>query len=138
MLTKTLIGIFMIQVKNLKVLESLMMHPAHPKLIELIQWCCIRHSQTVITGGYEWRGYSSVHSTIPFRGLDIRSRVFNDPQGVVDDINRHWTYDPKRSSKKCAIYHDMGRGPHIHLQVHQRTERVDKLSGDEEKGIDAL
>ena len=110
-----------IQVKNTAVLESLMVHEAHPALIKLLEWVCVRYSTVVLTGQYERRHYPSVHSTIPVRGSDIRSRVYADPQGVADDINRHWTYDPERPEMRCAIYHDTGRGPHIHLQVHPRT-----------------
>ena len=111
----------MIRIKNIQVLESLLMHAAHPKLIDLLKWYCVRYSEVVLTGGFEERDYASVHSTIPFRGEDVRSRVYDDPQAVVDDVNNHWTYDPARVAMKCAIYHDVGRGPHIHLQVHDNT-----------------
>jgi hypothetical protein len=113
----------MTKIKNISVLESMLVHPAHPKLIKLLTWFCVRYSETVFTGMYEDRSYPSVHSQIPCRGMDVRSRVFRDPQTVVDDINRNWIYDPDRPQKMCAIYHDTGRGPHIHLQVHDNTVR---------------
>lgn len=113
----------MIRIKNTTVLESMLIHPAHPILIRLLKWFCVRYSDTVFTGGYEKRSYPSVHSTIPFRGMDIRSKNFADPQAVADDINLNWIYDPDRPWLKCAIYHNTGRGPHIHLQVHANTIR---------------
>ena len=111
----------MVSIKNLEVLESLMIHPAHPVLIDLQKWFCARYSTVMFTGGYEERDYPSVHSTIPYRGMDVRSRVYENPQGVADDVNAHWQYDPERPEMLCAIYHDTGRGKHIHLQVHRRT-----------------
>lgn len=111
----------MIRVKNTTVLESLLVHPAHPKLIRLVVWFAIRYSDTVLTGGYEERSYPSVHSVVPFRGMDVRSRVFPDPELVVTDVNLYWIYDPERPWLECAVYHDTGRGPHIHLQVCDRT-----------------
>ena len=114
----------MIKIKNTAVLESILLYPSHPALIRLEIWFCIRYSQAVITGGYEERDYPSVHSTIPVRGKDYRSTVFSDPQTVADDINRHWQYDPERPEMKCAKYHDTGRGPHLHLQVHDNTRFI--------------
>jgi len=113
----------MIQIKNIDVLESMLIHPAHPKLIELLKWFSVRYSNTVFTGMFEERDYPSVHSTIPVRGMDIRSRVFDDPQAVADDVNNNWIYDPDRPWLKCALYHDVGRGPHFHLQVSEKTDR---------------
>lgn len=121
----------MIRVKNTTVLERLMIHPAHPNLIKLLVWFCVRYHETMLTGGYEERSYASVHSTIPFRGMDARSRIYYDPQEVVDDINRHWIYDPDRPWMDCAIYHDTGRGLHIHLQVHENTICRDASLDDE-------
>ena len=114
----------MIQIKDINVLEGMLKHPAHPKLIALLKWFAVRFSQTVITCAFEERDYPSVHCTIPLRGVDVRSRVFENPVGVVEDINKHFTYDPQRPGLTCALYHDTGRGPHIHLQVHDRTERA--------------
>ena len=111
----------MIKIKDLKVLDSLLIHPYHSKMRELLKWFCVRYSETVFTGGYEERNYPSVHSVIPVRGMDVRSWVFSDPQAVVNDINSVWIYDPKRPGLKCAVYHNTGRGAHIHLQVHNNT-----------------
>jgi len=111
----------MIKVKNTTVLESLLIHAYHPMLIELLKWFCVRYSDTVFTGGYEERDYPSVHSTITVRGEDMRSRIYQDPQAVVDDVNAHWIYDTDRPWLDCAKFHDSGRGPHIHLQAHDNT-----------------
>jgi hypothetical protein len=114
-------GMKMIRIKNIDVLESMLVHPAHPKLIDLLKWFCVRYSDTVFTGMFEERDYSSVHSVVPVRGMDIRSSVFPDPQAVADDINNHWIYDTDRPWLMCAMFHDVGRGPHFHLQVHDNT-----------------
>ncbi|MBC8204796.1 hypothetical protein ISS30_01735 [bacterium] len=48
---------------------------------------------------------------------DIRSAVF-EPEEIDDIIaivNRWFPYD--NSGKSSAIYHDIGKGAHIHLQV---------------------
>jgi len=42
--------------------------------------------------------------------------LFADPQKIADEINRHWTYDPLRPEKICALYR-LRPGAHIHLQV---------------------
>ena len=113
----------MIAIKDLDVLDGMLRHPTHEILIELLKWFAVRFSQTVFTCAFEERDYPSVHCTIPLRGMDIRSRIFPDPQAVVDDINDNWIYDPDRPWLMCAIYHDTGRGPHIHLQVCDNTVR---------------
>lgn len=97
--------------------------PWHVNLLKLYSWVELRFQNTIITCAYEPRNYSSVHSVIPLRGLDIRSRVYNNPEAIVVAINKVWDYDPKRRGLfLCAKYHDAGRGAHIHLQVHDNTE----------------
>ena len=117
----------MIIIKDHEVMESLLIHAAHPKLIALLKWVVCRYSQTLFTLGWEKRNYPSVHDVIPFRGIDIRSRIYSDPQSIEDDINAHWVYDYKRPEKMCAKYHDTGRGVHIHLQAHDNTEYMGSL-----------
>ena len=111
----------MIEVKDHSVLTSMLIYPAHPKLAKIMEWLVKEFSHVVITCAYEDRDYPSVHSVVPFRGIDIRSHIYEDPQAVAEKLNEHWIYDPERPWKKCALYHDTGRGPHIHLQVHDRT-----------------
>lgn len=110
----------MIKFKNDSVKKSYLDVDSHPKIKKLIAWLYERQ-EILITQGYEKRDYVSVHSMIPFRGVDIRSWIYDDPQSVVDGINKHWIYDESRPGKKCAMYHDTGRGAHIHLQVHNNT-----------------
>jgi hypothetical protein len=107
----------MIRIKDHTVLEGMLSHPAHPALIELLKWFVVRYSETVFTCGYEVREKPGVHSTIPFRGMDVRSTVFEDPKAVETDVNEHWMYDPDRPQKQCCILHNTGRGMHLHLQA---------------------
>ena len=118
-----------IQIKNTEVLESMLLHPTHPRLIDVERWICDRFPVVVFTGHFEERDYPSVHSTIPVRGTDIRSWIYTEPQKVADEINVAWVYDPGRPEMNVAIYHDMGRGKHIHLQVHDRTRLRRKGEG---------
>jgi len=122
----------MIRIKDHEVLESLLIHAAHPILIALLKWIVVRYSETVFTLGFEDRSYPSVHSTIPFRAADIRSRGYDDSQAVEDDINAHWEYDRMRPRKKCADWKDSGRGYHIHLQVHENTRYLGSLKPTDE------
>lgn len=110
----------MICVKTHRVLIAMLEGSYHKTLVELIIWFLARYSDTCITSAFR-DGDPGVHGTVPCRGMDVRSRNFENPQAVVDDINSHWVYDPGRPEKMCAIYHDVGLGPHIHLQVHNNT-----------------
>ena len=112
-----------LQIKDIQTLQSLRVE-WHPKLESLFQWICNYKDHIVITCGYEKRDYASVHSVLPLRGLDIRSWIYRDPENFCRIINGVWQYDPERPLKKCAIYHDSGRGKHIHLQVNKRTVRT--------------
>jgi hypothetical protein len=76
----------------------------------------------VVTSHFR-QGDKGVHGTNPCRGLDIRSWVYGDPQSICEMINRAYEYDPKRPDKRCAILHNVGKGEHIHLQVHPNTRR---------------
>lgn len=116
----------MIRVKSWKTLKGLMIVSFHSKMIALIMWIVTRYSETVITSAYRPKKIhskdSGIASTVPCRHLDIRSWIYPDAQKVADDINEHWHYDPKRPEKKCAVFHDVGQGVHIHLQVHNNTK----------------
>ena len=111
----------MIKIKNTSVFLQLFKVPVDPKLISMTVWIENQFPGVVITCGYEKRKYPSVHSTDPLRGLDIRSWTLPDPEAVCEKINQAWIYDPDRPGKKCAIYHDIGRGAHIHLQTHPKS-----------------
>lgn len=111
----------MLQIANHKVLKSLLIVPYHPTLIELGLWVSHRESSFCITSGFR-EGDIGIHGTVPCRAIDIRSSNFESPEDVCKDINSHWLYDPKRPNMVCALYHNVGQGWHIHLQVHARTE----------------
>ena len=68
-------------------------------------------------------GDPGVHGQLPLRGIDIR--CFDDVIGerLAILVNQKWIYDPKRPEYSCAIYHDTGKGKHLHLQSHPRTVR---------------
>ncbi len=111
----------MIQISNYKVLENLLLVPFDIRLIKLILWVSHRFSKFCITSGFR-TGDQGVHGTCPCRAVDIRSYWFVDPEDICKDINLQWIYDHKRPDKPCALYHDTGFGPHIHLQVHRNTK----------------
>ena len=108
--------------KDMKVLRAMFTVAWHPYLIALLMWLKVRYHKTsvVITDAYR-DGDKGVHGSVPLRGLDLRSTVFENPQQICDDINNEWLYDPKRPDMKVAILHDIGKGIHIHLQVHPNT-----------------
>ena len=112
--------------KDMKVLRSLFTKAWHPKLIALLLWMVVRYSKDPIlfTQGYEKRNYPSPHDTDPLQAFDLRSGTFEDPEAVVADVNSCWVYDRDRPDMKVAIYHDTGRGIHLHLQVCFKTEYI--------------
>lgn len=65
---------------------------------------------------------AGVHGTLPLRGIDLRCRDSEIGEFICKWINKFAVYDPSRPDMKCAIYHDIGQGAHIHLQVHPSTE----------------
>ena len=75
---------------------------------------------------YKQKPWKSVHQF--GRGIDIAvSNLMEaglDPDLIVEAVNANWIYDPSRPKKKCAVRHNVGRGDHIHLQVHPNTNIV--------------
>ena len=112
-------------VKDHKVLISLLKHSYHRKLVALVTWCYIRLSEVIVTSAFR-EGDEGVHGC--GRAIDIRSRCFADPEAIAKEINTHWKYDPLRPEMVCALYHDIGQGAHIHLQVCEAT--ILKEGGD--------
>ncbi len=111
----------MISIKT-DILGKILTRTYHPFLVEVLEWfSLIAGFQLVFTSGY--RLTTGVHGTDPCRAMDIRSRVFQHPQAVADMINARYEYDPLRPEMQVAIYHDVGRGKHIHIQVHGLTRR---------------
>jgi hypothetical protein len=121
----------LVQIKNLRFLVHLLEAkiPYDEKLIRLVQWFAIRYSHCRITSGYQ-EGSGSVHNTVPCRGIDIGSRECPDPEGIEQDINTHWIYDPQRPQFKCCLYHNVGSGWHFHLQTHPNTFYKSDVGGD--------
>ena len=111
--------------KSHNVLRAMLLVPYHHRMIALAMWLMVRLSEVVVTSAYRekkiYPNDSGIASTNPCRHLDIRSYVYEEPQKVVDDINKNWKYDPKRPQFKCAVLHDVGKGVHIHLQTHDNT-----------------
>lgn len=92
-----------------------------PELVYLCNWLEQQLGITFTqTSGYR-DGDSGVHGTVPCRGIDLRCRDELIGQAICDFVNRSWTYDPDRPEMKCAIYHNVGQGKHIHLQTHPHT-----------------
>lgn len=115
----------MVHVKNLKVFSNLFADGLHPHMIQLLWWIASDNGigyLPTITSAYR-KGDKGVHGTIPCRGVDLRTWGIRDPNVLVRMINNAWIYDPARPRKKCAIYHDVGKGHHIHLQTHPNTKR---------------
>jgi hypothetical protein len=111
----------MITIKNKQVLSELLMVPYDTHLIDIMMWFLSYYSAQTITSGYRPEDKTSVHSTIPCRGIDIRSSIYPDPQAIADHINAIWSYDDRRPGKPVCIYHDH----HLHIQTSYRTIRRD-------------
>jgi len=71
-------------------------------------------------------GGTGVHASgPPWRAIDLRTNGWDDPRvrDIAVQVNIEWQYDPERPHKPCALYTEHGTGPHLHLQVHPRTQR---------------
>jgi hypothetical protein len=80
-------------------------------------------NEPVITSLYRMDD-PGVHGCLPLRGIDIRCLDDEEGANLESMVNSRWKYDPSRPHLKVCMYHDVGRGKHIHLQVHPYTERV--------------
>lgn len=69
-------------------------------------------------------GGKGVHSVLPLRGLDHRCRDKREGDKIAAFVNKKWKYDPKRPNKVCCMCHDVGKGIHLHYQVHPNTVRL--------------
>lgn len=79
-------------------------------------------TESTITSLYRIGG-SGVHSVLPLRGIDRRTRDEGDGRLLETHINNNWSYDPSRPDKKCAKLHGEGYNLHLHIQVHPNTVR---------------
>lgn len=112
--------------KDFSVLEGLMLGKYPGILIEMasevISMIRILNKVPVITSAFR-EGDSGVHGS--FRGLDFRthSLTSSEIENIVEKINSRYQYDPKRPEMKVLMYHDIGKGLHLHLQSHPNTVR---------------
>ena len=112
-----------ISIKDKSVLYSLLAVEYDETLIDILMWLADEYPERIIiTCGYR-PGDKGVHGTIPCRGVDLRSRIFKSPDRVVNYINLVWEYDHTRPEKKVALFHDVGKGYHFHIQTHPNTRR---------------
>lgn len=75
-----------------------------------------KHSDKAVRAKYKKKAWSSVHQFD--RGADIRTHDWerHEIKDALFWLNQI-VYDKKRPRKKTAIYHDIGTGEHLHLQV---------------------
>jgi len=114
-----------IRIIDHKVFRALLEVVYHPKMIALALWFAYRYNFPTITSGYRKDKIhdkdSGIHCTKPCRAIDFSTTALIHPEAAVDDINAHWKYDSDRPEMKCAVYHDVGFGFYLHLQVHENT-----------------
>lgn len=91
------------------VIQQLRMHGAFPTLTSSFR-----------------EGDSGVHGF--YRALDFRTWELstNHIKSILEYVNSRYQYDPERPEKAVLVYHDSGRGPHLHLQSHPNTNTVKK------------
>lgn len=98
--------------------------PKAKYLLTYINWLSFSlfKKEVVITGIY-YQGGSGVHSQ--FRAFDLRTKDYYTQEQIdtiLETINRHFVYDPKRPEMKSCIYHKSDQvliDPeyHLHCQV---------------------
>lgn len=116
--------------KNASVMKEVLLVGIHPLMMELLLFLDEEYGVIpTITSGYR-SGDKGVHGTKPLRGIDIRSWGNSySPLELAETINEEFCYDNRRPHLKCAKYHDVGQGAHLHLQVHPNTQRHLNLEG---------
>ena len=119
-----------IYVKDADVFESLMDGLYYYKLIELTKFVINLMGKMritpVVTSAYR-KDDTGVHKY--GRGVDFRTHHITEDEikTLCEVVNNRWVYDPKRPEKVCLMYHNVGKGPHLHLQAHQNTIERNKL-----------
>lgn len=118
----------MVRIKSASILIGLLSKKFHPALTEITAYVINKIQQAdiavTITSAYRPLDEKSVHRYmrgIDFRTWDMDEKFIND---LCVAVNTRWRYDPERPEKECLIYHDTGRGAHLHLQVHDATIRA--------------
>jgi hypothetical protein len=95
-----------------------------PMLLDLLRYLvkCYPREGWVITSSFR-QGDPGVHGTVPCRAVDLRVwNLSENPEHVVASLNGYMEYDRTRPHLKVAILKD--DPPHIHLQVHPRSKRL--------------
>ncbi len=65
---------------------------------------------------YKKKPWKSVHQL--WRGVDLRSYIYTDVEiQSLLKITNTIPYDLNRPNKKTAIYHNVGVGDHLHIQI---------------------
>ena len=96
----------------------------HPILRAVLRWIDSRFGFLFIITSLYRIGDPNIHGTLPLRAIDLRCRTQKLGVLIADMINAHWKYDPDRPEMVVAIFHDTGRGYHLHIQVHENTYEV--------------
>ena len=100
--------------------------PIHPIMLDMLAWVDEQWALP-ITSAYRpnkiHKADTGIHSTNPLRAIDLRSKDIKHPLYIEAEICATWIYDPTRPALRTCVYHDTGRGPHFHIQVHANTYR---------------
>lgn len=106
-------SIFFLETKNIEILGL------RPILNDILLFVNRRFGLNRFTDMYRKDGYAS-----DGRHADMGCRNHVVGRHIAEEVNRHWQYDPERPRKPVAMWHDVGQGPHIHFQCHDRTVRI--------------
>jgi hypothetical protein len=109
--------------KDPNVFTAYRTHETDKKLVEIEQWVINKYGMLITCAYRKPRHPSDLHGTNPVRATDIRSHCYEQPEAVVNSINKAWEYDYNRPKMLVAFYHDSGSGLHIHLQCHPNTRQ---------------
>ena len=93
----------------------------HPKLIELLVWLEEKTSlEFKVTSDYRPND-DGIHGTMLLRATDLSCKINAIGLVIEEYINMNWQYDPTRPDIECCLFHDIGQGKHLHIQVHDNT-----------------
>jgi len=79
-----------------------------------------RFGEKTITSLYRI-GDKGVHGTLPLRGIDLRCNSKDHGEEVEQWVNEQWIYNPHDLKRNCCLFHNVGSGYHLHIQVHPNT-----------------
>ena len=115
-----------IVIKDINVLRGLMERNFHPLLINIILSVAEKHGVFITESYRDKRHMGDLHGVNPVRAIDIRWWAYTEilANRIAKEINRTWEYDPDRPFLKCAVIHDAGSGVHFHIQVSNKTRRI--------------